>query len=168
MNVRAGQGQRPVTLRRTRSLPTSYPGRHGEQVEALRAEMGGKPEHATGAEREGCEGKGGQEPRVRLQSFNEKETFSCQCAHLILFPNVKPKAERTHQGGQRMAAGCLSCVAAWLTPKCRGLSRPAQNRYRAGQKPLCRCFPACHPWEFQKPLDSRPAYTSRWPFRMGS
>lgn len=59
----------------------------------------GKPEHATGAEREGCEGKGGQEPRVRLQSFNEKENFSCQRAHLILFPNVKPKAERRRQGG---------------------------------------------------------------------
>lgn len=52
--MRAGQGQRPVTLRRTHCLPTSYPGRHGEQVEALRAEVKweGKPEHATGAERE--------------------------------------------------------------------------------------------------------------------
>lgn len=27
--------------------------------------------------------------------------------------------------------------------------------------------PACLLWECQKPLDSRPAYTSRWPFRMG-
>ena len=44
----------PVTLRRSHSLPTSYPGRHREQVEALRAEIKweGKPEHATGAKRE--------------------------------------------------------------------------------------------------------------------
>ena len=34
-------------------------------------------------QRKKCEGEGGQEPRVRLQSFNEKENFSCQCAHLF-------------------------------------------------------------------------------------
>lgn len=35
-------------------MPTSYPGRQREQVEALRAEVKweGKPEHAAGAERE--------------------------------------------------------------------------------------------------------------------
>lgn len=38
----------------------------------------GKSEHDTGAEREEDKGKGGQEQRVKLQSFNEKENFSCQ------------------------------------------------------------------------------------------
>lgn len=59
MDVRAGPGQRPVTPR----MPAGYPGRLGEQAEALRVEIKweGKREQATGAER----GRSGREKEAR-------------------------------------------------------------------------------------------------------
>lgn len=66
-------------------------------------------------QREKCEGKGGQEPRVRLQYFNEEQNFSCQHAHQFLFLYVKLKVERTHQDGTADGSRRLSCIVAALS-----------------------------------------------------
>lgn len=107
---------------------------------------------------------------MRLQSFNEKENFPCQCARLILLPNVEPKAKGTRRGGSaegsRVPVLCSCLVLSQNAWASAGLQRTGTEWGRSAQPPSC-CSAACRPWEFQKPLDSRPAYTSRWPFRMG-
>lgn len=164
--MRAGQGQKPVTLRRTHSLPTSYPGRHGEEVEAVRAEIKWEGiKRACSWSRE----KSAREKEARNHESG-CSPLMCQYAHLFLFPNVKPKAEVTPQGktadGSRVPVLC-SRLAYPKMPGPQQVCREPVPSWAEALSLCCCCFPACHPWEFQKPLGSRPAYTSRWPFRMG-
>lgn len=91
---------------------------------------------------------------MRLQSFNEKE-ISCQCAHFCsLMANPS-----TPQGGTVHPRPVAY-------PKMPELQQSWEQAVQKRLAPVL-LLPACHPWEFQKPLCSRPAYTSRWPLRMG-
>lgn len=135
MNMRAGQDQSQSLWEGATLCPLATQGGTGSKWRHLGQKLNGKENQSMQLEqREKCAGKGGQEPRVRLQSFNEKEYFSCKCAHLFLFPNVKLKAEGTQQGGT--ADGSRVPVLCRLTPKHLDLSKPAENQYWAGQKCL--------------------------------
>lgn len=127
-----------------------------------------------GAERKKCEGKGGQEPQVRLQSFNEKENFSCQYVRLFLFPNVRLKADGACQGGatdgSRVPVLC-SHLAYRKMPGPQEDSRDPVSSWVEALGPSATVFQPVIHGNFRSPwvpgLHTLPAAPSGWAHSLG-